>query len=300
MPPRVMLSEEEEQKDRDDRDRLQDLERKFRSLETRRGTLIEEMRRLSSEQKSLYDRRQAPQQEVERIYDEHGALGKKLMELRTAREKARRHLEAAVVAVRELRLALPSTERVRPEQLKREIADLEHKQQTSAIPLEEENALVDRIRERTRELKTAETRAATVAEHEKQRKEADGRVRACRDEVDRLGAEFAQAKADRDAMMASIRTKLEAAGSMVAEMRAKGKARAELMETIDGISREMGGLDEEARRIFGESRARREEAQRTLRAYTRPRGRTNDEVASNVADAQLQELLKRGKITLGG
>jgi uncharacterized coiled-coil DUF342 family protein len=300
MAPRVVLSEEEEQKDRDDRDRLQDLERKFRSLETRRGTLIEEMRRLSSEQKALYDRRQAPQQEVERIYDEHGALGKRLMELRSAREKARRHLEAAVVAVRELRLSFPSTERIRPEQLKREIADLELKQQTSAVPIEEENALIARIRERTRELKTAETHAATIAEHEKQRKEADARVRACRAEVDRLGAEFAQAKADRDAMMATIRSKLEAAGSMVAEMRAKGKARAELMETIDGMSREMATLDTEARRIYGESRARREEAQRTLRAYTRPRGRTNDEVATNFADAQLQELLKRGKITLGG
>ncbi len=184
MAPRVVLSEEEEQKDRDDRDRLQDLERKFRSLETRRGTLIEEMRRLSSEQKALYDRRQAPQQEVERIYDEHGALGKRLMELRSAREKARRHLEAAVVAVRELRLSFPATERIRPEQLKREIADLELKQQTSALPIEDENALIARIRERTRELKTAETHAATIAEHGKQRKEADDRVRACRAEVD--------------------------------------------------------------------------------------------------------------------
>ncbi|HXQ48910.1 MAG TPA: hypothetical protein VN842_03935 [Thermoplasmata archaeon] len=300
MPPRVVLSEEEEQKDRDDRDRLQEMERKFRSLETRRGTLIEEMQRLSSEQKALYDRRQAPQQEVERIYEVHGALGKKLMELRSAREKARRHLEAAVVAVRELRLAYPSTERVRPEQLKREIADLELKQQTSALPIEEENALIGRIRERSRELKSAETRAATIAEHEKQRKEADSRVRACRAEVDRLGAEFAQARADRDAMMSTIRSKLEAAGSLVAEMRARGKARAELMETIDGMGREMATLDQEARRIYGEGRARREEAQRTLRAYTRPRGRTNDEVVTNFADAQLQELLKRGKITLGG
>jgi chromosome segregation ATPase len=160
--------------------------------------------------------------------------------------------------------------------------------------------LIDRIRERTRELKTAESRTAVVAEHEAQRKEAEARIRACRTEVDRLGAEFAQAKADRDALMASIRTKLEAAGSLVAEMRAKGKARAELMEKADAMSREMATLDADARRIYGESRARREEAQRTLRAYTRPRGRTNDEVATNLADAQLQELLKRGKITLGG
>ncbi|MCI4364914.1 MAG: hypothetical protein L3K10_02475 [Thermoplasmata archaeon] len=300
MPPRVVLSEEEEQKDRDDRDRLHAMEGKFRSLETRRGALIDEMHRLSSEQKALYDRRQAPQQEVERIYDEHGALGKKLNDLRTAREKARRHLDAAMIALRELRLSFPASERVRPEQLRKEIAELEHKQQTSAIPIDEENALVERIRERTRELKGAESRAAAIAEHEKQHKEAEARVRACRGEVDRLGAEFSQAKADRDAMMASIRTKLEAAGSLVAEMRAKGKARAELIEKIDGMSGEMATLDQEARRIFAEGRSRREEAQRTLRAYTRPRGRSNDEVTTSLADAQLQELLKRGKITLGG
>ncbi len=300
MSPRAMLSDEEEQKDREDRGRLQELERKFRSLETRRASLLGEMRQLSSEQKALYDRRQAPQQEVQQLYDQHSQLGHRLAELRTTREKARRHLEAAVVAVREMRGAHPVTERARPEQIRKEIADLEHKQQTSALPIEEENALIGRIRERTKELKAAEGRAATVAEHEKQRKEADAAVRACRTEVDRLGVEFAQARADRDALMTAIRTKLEAAGGMVAEMRAKGKARAELMEKVDGMSREMAELDQEARRIYGESRARREEAVRTLRAYSRPRGRTNDEVAANLADAQLQELLKRGKITLGG
>jgi uncharacterized coiled-coil DUF342 family protein len=300
MPPRVMLSEEEEQRERADRDRLDELERKFRSLETRRNGLIDQMRRLGAEQKALYDRRQAPQQEVERIYEDHGSLGKRLLELRSQREKARRHLDAAVIALRELRLAHPAAERVRPDQIRKEIAELELKQQTSALPIDEENALVDRIRERSRELKAAEGRAATVAEHAKIRHEAEERVRACRAEVDRLSAEFNQAKADRDALMASIRTKLETAGSLVAEMRARGKARAELGDQIDGMGREMAALDQEARRIYGESRARREEAQRTLRAYTRPRGRTTDEIAANVAEAHLEELLKRGKVTLGG
>jgi uncharacterized coiled-coil DUF342 family protein len=300
MPPRAVLSDDEEQKDRDDRDRLRELEGKFRSLETRRGTLIDEMRRLSSEQKALYDRRQAPQEEVERIYEAHGALGKKLAELRTTREKARRHLEAAVVAVREMRTSFPAGDRIRPDQMRREIADLEHRQQTTTLSLEDENALIDRLRERTRELKAAEARIALVAQHEKEHKEAEGRVRACRVEVDRLGAEFGQTKADRDAMMATIRSKLEAAGGIVAEMRAKGKARAEIMAKIDEMSREMAAVDQEARRIFGESRARREEALRTVRAYSRPRGRTNEEVLANTADAHLEELLKRGKVTLGG
>jgi colicin import membrane protein len=300
MPPRVVLSDEEEQRERDDRQHLQELERRFRSIESRRAELLDEARRLSAEQKALYDRRQAPQEEVERIYAEHAALGQRLTEVRTARERARRHLDAAVIALREMRSAFPAAERVRPDQLRREIAELELKQQTSALPLDEENALVERIRERTRVLKTAESRSAAIAEHEKQRKEAETRVRACRAEVDRLGAELARAKADRDDRMTAIRAKLEAAGNLVAEMRAKGRARADLMAKVDAMSREMADLDHEARRIHGAARARREEAQRTLRAYTRPRGRTNDEVASNLADAHLQELLKRGKVTLGG
>jgi hypothetical protein len=73
------------------------------------------------------------------------------------------------------------------------------------------------------------------------------------------------------------------------------------MEKIDAVSREMSELDREGRRLFGEMRARREEARRTVRAYSPAgRGRPGGSQADSRADAQLEELLKRGKITLGG
>ncbi len=295
-----MLSEEEEEREVQTRTRLRELENKFHALEVRRGTLIDEMRRLSAEQKSLYDRRQAPQEEVERLYAEHNRLGGEMGGIRMSLEKARRHLEAAIVSCRELRASFPSADRVRPEQLKREIAELEHRQQTSALTLDDENALIARLRERSKALREAEARTAVVAEHEKALKEAEGRVTACRAEVDRLVHTLQETRSARDAAMESVRRKLEEAGAVVAELRAKGRARAAVMEQIDTLSEEMDGVDREAGQLIGESHRRRDEARRTLRTYSRAGQRPTEQNLASLADTQLEELLKRGKITLGG
>jgi uncharacterized coiled-coil DUF342 family protein len=295
-----MLSEEEEQREFTDRTRLRELESKFNSLEGRRRPLIEDMRRLSSEQKALYDRRQAPQEEVERLYAEHGEMGHKLAATRHSLEAARRHAEAALAGLRELRGTFPPADRLRPAQLKREMAELEHRQQTSALPIDEENALIAQLRERSRELKQAEARTAVVAEHERLRKEAEGRVTACRGEVDRLVNEFNQVRRDRDAKMEAIRAKLVDAGGVVAALRAKGKARAAVMEEIDRLSAEMAAVDREADKILTESRARRDEARRTVRAYTRAGQRPSDDLLASTAEGKLEQLLKQGKVTLSG
>jgi uncharacterized coiled-coil DUF342 family protein len=299
VPPRPVLSEDEERAEREDQDRLRAIDAKLDALFRRRQELIAEMRRLSSEQKALYDRRQVPQQEVERLYDEHGELGRRLAALRGERDAARRKVEEAVIRFRELKLTFAPGERVRPDQLKREIAQLELRQQTRALPLDEENALIALLRQRTKELKEAEARSAVVADHERLRKEAEAAVAAARAEVDRLGEEWTRTRAERDAKMAAVRAKLEAAGALVAELRAKGRARAEVMEKVDALSREMMDLEREGRKILGQTRARRDEARRTLRTYTRHRQPTED-LISSTAEAQLEELLKRGKITLGG
>jgi uncharacterized coiled-coil DUF342 family protein len=298
--PRPVLSDEAEQQERRDRDRLRQIDQKLDALDARRKTLIADHRRLSAEQKALYDRRQAPQAEVERLYEEHGALGRRLAELRSARDRARTSFEDAVVALRELRLTFPPGERVRPEQLRREIATLEHRQQTQSLSLDDENALIAQLRQRSKELKDAEAHVQVVAEHEKTRKEAEAKVAAARAEIDRLGAEFVAAKTERDQKMATIRAKLEGAGALVAELRAKGKERASVMDQIDAVSREMHGLDLEARRLLGASRARQDEARRTLRAYAPRRGGPGEDALARTAEAQLEELLKRGKISLGG
>ena len=299
MPPRPLLSDEEEQKEREDQDRLRAIDRQLDGLYGKRQTLIAEMRRLSAEQKALYDRRQAPQAEVEDLYREHGDLGHHLAELRRARDAARQKAEEAVIQLRELRLTFSPGERVNPDRLKREIADLELAQQTRALPLEEENALIATLRQKSKELKEVEARTSVVAEHERLRKEAEARVTATRTEVDRLGREFAETKTRRDGKMIAVRAKLEAAGGLIAELRAKGRARAEVMAQVDAIRHQIAEIEREGRQTLGQIRARRDEARKTLRTYSRPHRPTAD-LMESTAEAQLEELLKRGKITLGG
>jgi chromosome segregation protein len=293
-----LLSDEEEREDRDDRDKLRSLDAKLRSLFDRREELIVEVRKISSEQKSIYDRRQVPQAEVERLYEEHHQLGRRIAELRTARETARKKVEESVVRVREVRLSFAPGERVRPEQIRKEIAELELRQQTRALPLDEENALIALLRQRSQELKQAEARTAVVASHQQQLKEAEAALTAAREEFVLRGKELTAAKSERDSKMVAVREKLEVAGGLIASLREKGRSRSELISKIDGISREMDGLEREARQLIAKSRSRREQARRMLRAYSHTRGPPSEELLATTAEAHLEELLKRGKVTL--
>ncbi len=299
MPPRPVLSDQEEREEREDRNRLRALDARLDALHRQREPLIAEIQRLGAEQRALYDRRQAPQDQVEKLYREHGELGRKAAELKVQRDRARTKVDEALIRLRELRLTFAPGERVRPENLKREIAQLELLQQTRAVPIDEENALIARLRQRAQELKTAEARAGLVAEHERQRKEAEAAVAAARAEVDTLGAAIAEARTARDRRMVEIRETLEGAGALVAEMRAKGRERAELMARVDALGREIADLEREGRRLVGAARARREESRKTVREFTRHRAPTPD-LLDTAAEAQLAELMKRGKVTLGG
>jgi uncharacterized coiled-coil DUF342 family protein len=295
-----LLSDEEEREEREDREKLRAIDGKLRTLFDRREEMIAEVRKISSEQREIYERRQAPQAEVERLYDEHNALGKKISELRNAREAARKKVEEAVVRVREVRLTFAPGERVRPEQIRREIAQLELRQQTRALPIDEENALIALLRQRAHELKQAEARTAQVAAHQQSLKDAESALATAREQFDLSGKALQAAKVDRDAKMVAVREKLQLAGDLIASLREKGRARAEAIAKVDAVSREMDELEREGRRLVAKSRSRREQARRLLRTYSHGHGPPSEDLLATTAEAQLEELLKRGKITLGG
>ena len=300
MPSRALLSEQWQREDREERDRLRQLEARLNTLLDRRHELMGQVRTLSAKQKDLYNRRQVPQADVERLHDEHGQLGKGLSELRRACEKARQTLEEAVVRRRELLLTFDRSERQNPDQLRREIAELELRQQTRALPIEEENALIAELRQKAKDLQHVESKKAIAAEHERQRHVAEETIVAARAEVDRLVEAMATARSERDKRMVEIRTKLEAAGAMVAEMRAAGRARADLMTEVDTVSREIAEVEREGRELMARSRTRREDARKIMQEYSRPRPAPRRNDPTSIAESNLEELMKRGKVTLGG
>jgi uncharacterized coiled-coil DUF342 family protein len=295
----AFLSEEAEQEEREGRDRLEELDAKLRVLHQRRQDLIDQVRQLSAEQKALYDSRHAPQAVAEQRYEEHRQMGREIARLRDARNAARAKLDELTARAREIRSEIPASERVRPEHVRKEIAELENRQQTRALPIKEENALIARLRERTQFLKELEAHAAILAEHEKRLKDAETAMREARGEVTRLGTESVRLKTDREAKLDEVRSNLAAQGSVVAQMRAKGALRRQLMEKLDATNREFATLDREALQILEKSRQRRDEARAAARQFSPGRrGPGPEEVRARVAESTLEQLKKNGRVTL--
>lgn len=289
-----------EREEHADEDRLHRLETEHGALVDKRHHLIAEVRRIASEQKSLYDRRQAPQAEVEKLYEEHAKLGKRLAELRTLREKARHQVETKVIARREHLFKAGSTEPARPEQLRQEIAAIELKHQTQALPIEEENALLAQLRERTKELAALEAHATQNKKKLEERQAADAAILEAKGAVELIVAEMERGQVERDRMMLEIRTKLEAAGGMLGEMRTKGRARADLMTQVDALSKEIATLELEGREVFQRLKAHRDAYHERMKAFSSPRERAPArDMASSAADRRFEELMKRGKVNLG-
>ncbi|MCI4360152.1 MAG: hypothetical protein L3J91_00450, partial [Thermoplasmata archaeon] len=82
--------------------------------------------------------------------------------------------------------------------------------------------------------------------------------------------------------------------------REKARARGGLMDRLEGLNREVIALEREGDRLVARQRDRRHEARQSLRNYNRS---VRDTVAGpdaydRAAEAQLAELLKRGRVTL--
>jgi uncharacterized coiled-coil DUF342 family protein len=300
--PRPVLTEEAEREDREDRDAVYRAEGKLRDLYNRRAALLDQVHALSDGQKDLYDERQRRQAAVEDLYQAHQALGGRLSELRRARDSARSKLDESVVAARLVRGEIPKGDHATPEQLRKEIESLEARQQTTALPLKEENALIDRMRSMRTQLAAAEKDRAAIQAALAKRKGAEDAVRARKAELDAIQEEFERVRVERERAMTGIRDRLVDVGGLLAQMREKAKERGVVMARVDAFSDEIRTLERDVNARLRASRDRRLEAKRTVGDYNRSvRENVAGEGAyARAADAQLEELMKRGKVTLRG
>jgi uncharacterized coiled-coil DUF342 family protein len=300
--PRPVLTEDAELQEREDREHIRHTEGKLRELYGRRAALIDQVHAASDAQKDLYDERQRRQDAVEQQYREHQDLGHRLADLRKERDAARSRLDEAVVAARLIRSEIPKGDHLTPEQIRREMEGLEHRQQTTALPIKEENTLIDRLRSLKAQLVVAERDRAALEAALGKRKGAEDAIRAAKLDLDRVGQEFERVRNERERAMTSIRTRLVDVGGLLAELREKAKVRGEAMARVDAMSDEIRALERDVNARIRATRDRRTEAKRTIGDYNRQvrENVAGDPAYSQAADAQLEELMKRGRVTLRG
>jgi uncharacterized coiled-coil DUF342 family protein len=304
VPSRAALTEDDERAEAESRDRLHHAQGRLRELRDRRGLLLDQVRRLSDEQRAIHDRMAPERDQVEGTHFEYRELGHQLADLRARRDHLRGELDRSLAELRMERPAGPkrAAPPARPDQIRREMALLERRQQTQALPLTEENALIDRLRQLRKELEAAEKVGAEQEKLLVARREKERAFQALREEFDRIGEEIRRAKEERDHRMASLKAKLAGVGQDIAQIREKARLRQELFQKVDEVNRQMAEVDREIRDTLQASRARRQEARELIQTYSRsPRAQAAESSArSQTADEQLERLMKNGKITLGG
>jgi uncharacterized coiled-coil DUF342 family protein len=291
-----------EREEREDRQRLRALDARLGDLQRLRQGLLEQIGRLSEEQKSLYQDRQSQQLRLEDLHRAHQELGKSVTETRRRREEARRTFESALADSQVVKGEVRASELPRPAQIRREIAALERKQQTTALPLSEENQLIDRLRELSKLLGRSTQMEAIRDQRLAERHAAEERVRSTRSDWERQTLELRKVHAARDHAMEEMREGLVEAGRLVAALRERARERSSLVSRLEGVNREIGQLERQGDRVLAAIHARRIEARRAVQQYAPKASRAapREEAESDFADAQMQELMRRGRITLGG
>jgi uncharacterized coiled-coil DUF342 family protein len=298
--PRAYLSEEAEAEEAEDREKLRALRARLRELVERRGRALQEVRKIADEQDALYQARQPGEREVDRIHQEYRGLGDALVAARHRREAARAAADEAIASLREFQALNPPGEVARPEAIRREIAELEHRQQTRALPLAEENALIDRLRSLARKAVEAEKDKGRSEARRKQIAELEAALMARRKELKEASEALPRLRNERDAKLQSIRGRLEQAGQLMAEIREKARAKAGALDRLRAIGDEIDKAEREADQLMRSSRGRQDEARRAIGEYRRGVQGQRPVDAGQAADRQLEELLKRGKVTLRG
>lgn len=300
MLERTRPSDLEREEERADRRRLDQLDAKIRELRPKRQQLIQELLRLSDEQRVMFEQRSPQQAKLEDLNDAHKGLGRELNRIRAELEQARRRGDDRLGTVRELRAAMPKSAHSPSAQLKKEMEKLELQQQTRAVSLEEENALIAHMRQLRKEISVAESEAAEVTKRAETLHAAEAAFEEARAEVERLRRALDDQRAARDRAMESLKGELVVAGQQMAQLRDKSRERGAVRRELDDVDRALRGMEREFDTLRRQYRARRGEARRLVVEHNRSARRAVSDPSEleRTVDDRLEQLLKEGKIRL--
>lgn len=292
--------EGDREEDRAERHRLDQLDAKIRELRPKREALIQQFLRLDDEARDMFNQQSPHQAKLEELHEAHRHLGRELNRLRPSLDSARRVRDERLGVVRELRSTMPKSARSPADQLRKEMKKLELEQQTRAVPIEEENALIGRMRQIRKEIGVAESEATEVAKRGEALHAAEVTFEAARTEVDRLRKALDDQRAARDRAMETLKAELVVAGQRMAELREKSQARGTVRRELDDIDRSLRGTEREFDDLRRQRRARGGEARRVVVEHNRSARRavSDPSAMDRTVNDRLEQLLKQGKIRL--
>jgi uncharacterized coiled-coil DUF342 family protein len=300
VPPLSHLTEEDEVAERESRDRLRAAERRRHELFDRREAVLAQVHAISDQQRELESTRRPVEMQAESFQGQWRELGHLLSEKNAARNEIRAQLDKAAAAWRERRAGPREPEFRSVEAIEREVAQLERRQQTQVLSLADENAMIDQMRGLRREREEAVKRKAQRDVAQMDARSVAETLATLRKQFEEIGVEIAALRKQRDQLLQSTRAELQATGGVVAQIRAKSKARAELFQKMRDIGVQLGEVDREIGELLRTTKSKRDEARRTVTEYNRSvrTAVAGPAAYANAAEERLARLMKEGRVRL--
>ncbi len=295
-----ILSEDDLEAETQTREKRIAAEDKLDSLRHQRYESLRLVDRLSEEIMALQSRRQALNEEVQKIHDSFREFGNKQRQIRETRKRLLDHLDELMKSLRHEKGEATKGRGLSSRSISAEIARLEREQQTRVMSLKDENALIDKIRHMRAEMTERETVEAEWMKVESEATSVKQQIQETRQKLQEANVELDGFHKKRDEAMAKVQQSLTEVGHILSEIRSKGKVRTEALDKARATGDEMQAMGREVLDLERESRKRISEARSRLAEHgAHHRTSFNEGAREKAADDLLSALLKNGKIEIG-
>ena len=280
---------------------LQRAEEKYQALINKRNALNDEANEIRKTRDMLNDQRKQFLDEVYNIKRKKDAKASEMKEHKAKRNDLNKKAKELILLKRELHKHSPDSEVFAElERLAKEFDNLDKRQQTESMPIAEENELIQRMRNNL----TERNRLSSIA---RKSEEIVGKVDELNQKIDEL---FESSRVEHE-MVVSLYTEVQALGD---EMNRKMNETSVIINEANKRHQEFIGKRTEADKahqdamemralILERRKEKREnflEGKRAIQDQNTTTRRVlyDRDASEKEADKQLEELLKRGKISL--
>lgn len=279
---------------------LQQAEIKLESLLEKRDALNQESALARQERDMVHEKKRELSAKLREIKDRRANLAAEARAHRAKRDEFQGKAKALIELKRKLRSqsGLSASDELR--RMKRQMQEMELKQQTASLSLAEENDLIDEIKEHVKRVKELQTLKDEQDKITKEVRDMDGTITelfAKADAEHKLASEFsAQAQAVHQETLELV----QAISGLIVEGNAKHEAFLEARAKADETHAKVVEMREKVLSIRGAQRSEQREARDALRDQNRSvrRNLYDEKKLEEAADAAVRALLSKGRVEI--
>ena len=281
---------------------LDKAEIKLQSLRDKRDQINEEAAGARQERDMLNDKRGALVEEMRAAKRQRDAVVRDMRQHRDRRNEMHRHAHELIELKRKARGGLKKGIGSDIGRLRKEVEDMDRKQQTTVLTLAEENELIDQLRAAIKEVRQLEAAKGAQDQIFKEVKEIDAAIDTLLEDAEKEHHEVIALAGKANELHDRVTQHVRDISVLIAEANKKHQAFVALRERADA---EHAKVMEMQGKVLSErkaSRAEEVETRKILRAQSKAvrSALLDKKKLDEAADHALEELLRKGKVEIRG